>query len=89
MSRLSKTQKRALRAIERVQAADDVAHDLNGDLSATSRNWPATAASLERRGLIDSEFDWTGPPEEGWSYTLTEAGRETVAALGRERGTDA
>ena len=77
-SSLSSTQMRALRAIEAVQARDGEAHDLDGDLSLTSKNWPATAASLERRGLVDSKFDWTGPPEEGWTYTLTDAGRAAL-----------
>lgn len=78
---LTKTQRRALLAVATVQRRDDVAHDLEGDLSMASGNWPATAASLERRGLICPHFDPYRPPEEAWTYTLTDEGRAVAGAL--------
>jgi DNA-binding MarR family transcriptional regulator len=82
-ARLTRTQMRALRAVQRMHdSPEGLAHDHEGDLSLTSGNWPATAASLERRGLIVALFDATAPIEEAWTFTITAAGR---AALGEAR----
>lgn len=79
---LTKTQLRALRTIQRMcDSTEEIAHDLEGDLSLTSRNWPATAAGLERRELIVGFYDCTRPHEEAWTYSITDAGR---AALDEE-----
>jgi hypothetical protein len=84
MRRLTSIQRRALLAVERIQASDDVAHDFEGFLSMTSGNWPATARSLVRRGLIWEHHDPMRPDEEAWTYTLTPLGSDICVAIGRK-----
>lgn len=78
---LTVTQKRALTAIQLMcDSSEEIAHDLVGDLSLTSRNWPRTAQVLEDRGLITAHFDHQRPVEEAWTYRITPAGRDELAA---------
>lgn len=70
-------QARALRAIERM---GDDASDAEGDLSVCSRNWPATAAALIRRGLVIPTYhpEGYGLLEPYYTYELTDAGRQAI-----------
>lgn len=77
MGDVTATQLRALRVIDKMENTYEGAHDLEGDLSAVSGNWPATHRGLVRRGLVKATHhpELTGYAEPWWSYRLTEAGR--------------
>jgi DNA-binding MarR family transcriptional regulator len=77
--KLTATQTRALLTIQRMCDSDEeIAHDLEGDLSLTSRNWPRTAQVLEARGFITGHFDHYRPIEEAWTCRITDLGREAL-----------
>lgn len=81
MADLTATQRRALRVIGQMSRNGDPAHDLEGDLSLTSGNWPATHHALVRRGLVDAEYvpEYGGILEPFFEYWLTDAGRAALS----------
>lgn len=78
--RLTRPQERALRVIDRMERSGEPGHNAEGDLSVCSRNWPATHASLVRRGLVDVQYE-PGPSEDDdpWLYRLTPKGRSALS----------
>jgi hypothetical protein len=89
-TRATKPQLRALAQIAALETEHEPAYDSAGFLSVTSRNWPATAAALVRRGWATREEDPGARPDLGeppYAYRTTRAGRTVLAATpSPERG---
>ena len=79
MSALTNTQKRCLGWIAAGPWPNDHACNCEGDLTIRSANWPATAHSLLRRGLIEKvEVHFQHQEDEHYAYAITDAGDQAI-----------